>query len=220
MIDRAPSFFYARHQQFAALFAVGMFLGSCATAPSLEQCAGADWRRIGEIDGLAGERQSASDDFMTECAALQIAPDREAYLLGYEEGLAGYCTPAGGFEAGRSGLDYKDVCAAEVERAFLLEYNLGARLFELTNDYDKAVKRYKDTVERINKLDYNLIISENRYRDSNIANEDREIARQDIEYNRREIAKLRQDLPLLNAEIDRARDRLDDYRRELNRIRN
>jgi hypothetical protein len=174
---------------------------------------------IGERDGLLGERPTASDAFISECAELQIFADEEAYRRGYQQGLAAYCTPSGGFDAGKQGLDYDGICPADVERAFLEEYYLGARLFELTNDYDRAVKRYKDAVDRINKHDYNLTISQNRYRDANIANEDREIARQDIEYNRREIAKWRQELPLLNVEIDRARDRLEDYRRELARIR-
>ena len=60
-----------------------------------------------------------------------MTPDRAAYESGRAEGVAAYCTPAGGYAAGRAGRAYEGVCAADTPDEFFAAYRHGRAYYAL-----------------------------------------------------------------------------------------
>lgn len=90
-----------------------------------EQCEYADWMELGERDGRDGR---ASDYIATRaqaCRKAGIAPDATAYRIGWDRGIAHYCTLDQGFQDGFDGRAYGRVCPAELEPEFLTGYGVG-----------------------------------------------------------------------------------------------
>lgn len=112
-----------------ALLAVATLgLGACtghSPAEHASLCPTVDWREYGRNDGELGVPAGKRDDFLARCRELGHPPDLEAYREGRAEGLAGYCTAESGYQAGRTGRGYHDVCPPEREVAFLQGYEEG-----------------------------------------------------------------------------------------------
>ena len=53
------------------------------------------------------------------------------YRAGHSEGVQVYCRESNGFAVGHSGAAYQGVCPADLEAAFVAEYNSGRRLHDL-----------------------------------------------------------------------------------------
>lgn len=205
-------------RRFALVSLVALSLGACATGMSAEDCASADWTALGEADGRSGAPMDGFLRKQERCAAFGLAPDSAAYEAGRARGLDAYCTPEGGWEAGRAGGVYRGVCPADRESAFLDEFGLGARLYQYTSAYDEAAAAYEEAVADLDQHRRDLARAERRYDGGQLSTEGREKARQDIDYHRRSIDRLVEDLPLLRIDLDRARDALDDYRATLRRV--
>lgn len=197
-------------------FALGT--GACATGMSEDECIAADWRALGEQDGLYGEVPDKFNDRAKQCSAFGVVADLALYKQGRDFGLETYCTPQSGYETGRAGQPYRNVCPIETEAAFLDEYALGKKLHDLTQDHDDALARYEDAVIGINSNRHELQRARDRYNENTLSDDDRAIIRDQMRDHRRQIEQYEYDLPLLEAEIDRTRDALDDYRAYLKQI--
>lgn len=187
-------------------------LSGCATGMSEEDCAYADWRAIGERDGLYGEGLEKLAERREQCAAFGFNASLADYEAGRERGLFTYCTPDGGYDAGRNGRPYRGVCPAETEGAFLSEYKIGYRLFELNKAVEDAIAAYDGAIAGLEEARYNLRRARERFRDSTLSEDERHEAGEDIERHRRRIDDLEYDLPRLEARIRDAEGRLEDYR--------
>ena len=69
--------------------------------------------------------------YRNACAEHGVAPDLEEYRAGHAEGVEIYCRESNGFAVGHSGAVYQGVCPADLEPAFVAEYNSGRHLYEL-----------------------------------------------------------------------------------------
>lgn len=192
-------------------------LSACGTVMSENDCASADWRVLGEQDGDQGLSFEQFGKRAEACAKFGLNADQAAYDAGRSAGLSRYCTPEGGFYAGRNGEKYRGVCLPQDEEIFLSEFELGLELYKRETAYAKAIKNYEDAVQSLEQHRKDIRSARNRSRDDNLSNEDRETARRDVEYHGREIDALEYDLPLLEADIDRAGSDLDDYKSFLTR---
>jgi hypothetical protein len=77
----------------------------------LPGCASTDWYAAGMKDGAHGAPAASGD---------------ERYLAGRREGLMIYCTEKRGFDAGRAGRPYGDVCPDEVAADYRDGYRRGS----------------------------------------------------------------------------------------------
>jgi len=112
-----------------ALLALGG-LAACASVSPAERaafCQAVDWREYGANDGRLGIPAGERAALFADCRELGHPPDPEAYEAGRAEGLAAYCTLETGYEVGREGRRYRDVCPPEREIAFLQGYEEGRR---------------------------------------------------------------------------------------------
>ena len=201
----------------AALALAALLAQSCASVMTEEECLSADWREVGRNDGLYGQPGEKFEERAERCQKFGVVADFDAYAIGREAGLASYCTPLSGFEEGRSGRRYQNVCPLETERDFLAEYDLGRELYQLTQDYERATRAYETTLGSIDNQRRKLRRARNRYNENTLSDDERAELRADIDHYRRELRTLEDKIPSLLYDMDRARDRLDDYRSFLRR---
>ncbi len=192
-------------------------LAGCATKMSEEDCAFADWAAIGDADGQAGAAREAFGRRAERCAAFGVTANYDAYFAGRERGLQAYCTPGSGYEAGRSGQEYRGVCPADIEAGFLEEYQIGRRLYELEQAHNAAVSAYDYAISSIDSSRDSIQRARKKLRESGLSEEDREKLRRRIESERRDIERTERELPYLASRIDEAFGRLQDYRAYLRR---
>ena len=116
--------------RIVALCAVGYVLAGCS-GMSEQACVTADWRTVGFEDGTMGRSAGNIGSYRNACAEHGVAPDLDAYRAGHAEGVQLYCRESNGFAVGHSGAVYQGVCPADVEAAFVREYESGRHLYEL-----------------------------------------------------------------------------------------
>jgi hypothetical protein len=174
-------------------------LGSCASV-SQEECLAGNWAAIGERDGRQGQVPAtilARHD--SACARVDVTPDRSQWQQGYDRGLAQYCTPSGGLEAGRAGRPYRNVCPASAEPRFLDGFELGRA-------GHRAEERVRSTEREISQL---------QSRRRSLLSEDGE----DADARRREAGLIQSELGMLRLELLAARNELARVEREIRRFR-
>jgi hypothetical protein len=112
----------------AALLASG-----CATMDKSE-CRQADWQTIGIEDGAKGHPVSYIGNHRKACAEYGVQPDLASYQLGHQTGLTQFCTARNGFNQGRAGRKYNEVCPTELREQFVRGYNTGRELNLLNSE--------------------------------------------------------------------------------------
>lgn len=185
--------------------ALAILAAGCAGGMTRADCESADWSALGFADGRSGAPEKRAESRLNDCAGSGYAVDRAAYAASRAEGLAAYCTAAGGFDAGRLGQDYFEVCPASSETDFLSAYEQGAKLHALMLAEGEAVRARKAALDALDQHAFLLKADEKRAASSTISNEGREGARQEAASRRRDIARLEQSLPKLEAAIAAAR---------------
>jgi hypothetical protein len=113
-----------------SLGAVVYLLAGCS-AMSEQACLTADWRTVGFEDGTFGRSEATIGRYRSQCADHGVAPDLDSYRAGHAEGVQIYCKESNGFAVGHGGASYQGVCPADLEPAFIAEYNAGRRLHDL-----------------------------------------------------------------------------------------
>ncbi|MDX9732131.1 MAG: DUF2799 domain-containing protein [Bdellovibrionales bacterium] len=98
-----------------------------------DPCRNADWFEVGRVDGLNGIPLGTSA-YVQRCRAREVLIEEELYLAGWNRGLVDYCSPERGFDAGRSGSEYADVCPEVTEQAFLKRFKIGAQIAQLEKE--------------------------------------------------------------------------------------
>lgn len=116
----------------AVLFAA--YLLSACAGMNEQACLTADWQTIGFEDGAAGRPEDAIGGHRQACSRHGVAPDLEHYREGHAQGVAVYCRPSRGFDAGRRGARYQGVCPSALESDFLAAFQSGRHLRELETE--------------------------------------------------------------------------------------
>jgi hypothetical protein len=185
--------------------AILAFVAGCAGGMARADCAAADWAAIGFADGRKGAPLKDSEKQINACASDGFAVDRSAFAAARADGLKAYCSPQGGFDAGRLGEKYADVCPAADEAAFLTSFAEGADLHALILAEQDAEAARKAALEALDRHAFLLKAVDKRAASPTISNEEREGARQEAAFRRRDIARLEQAMPKLEAAIAKAR---------------
>jgi len=159
-------------------------LGGCASM-SAEECLKADWYQKGVQDGRSGKTRHYLDEHVKACREVGVTPNTQQYMEGREEGLLRYCTPASGFEEGRRGHSYAQVCPADLEPAFLSRYRDGRRVYD-------AQQRVYTISSRVNEKERAVFM----------ARDDKDKARL-----RRELSELQRDLQRAQDDLASAKRR-------------
>ncbi|MBY4676391.1 DUF2799 domain-containing protein [Marinobacterium arenosum] len=111
-----------------SLICLLLMLAGCASLDR-QACLSGDWYSIGLADGRNGYPLSRIEAHDQTCADYGVVSDYEAYQQGQQKGLEEYCTPMGGFRAGRDGYEYYGLCEGEGEPVFLEAYQAGREAY-------------------------------------------------------------------------------------------
>jgi Protein of unknown function (DUF2799) len=138
-------------------------LNGCATMDKSE-CLNADWKIIGMEDGAEGRLPAYLGEHRTACAAHNIKPNLNTYLMGHEIGVRQYCTAPNGYNAGKQGDEYNGICPPELETNFLDAFQHGHEHYLLQSEIDDVEYsiRYnkseiEDLEEEISELETQII---------------------------------------------------------------
>lgn len=108
---------------------VSIFMLSSCAIVSQNECVVSDWHEQGVIVGTAGANEYQARRNFESCGDEKPVSHRNAYISGYREGIAAYCTKDSGFVTGLEGYIYQDVCPEELQETFLIGYRAGSALF-------------------------------------------------------------------------------------------
>lgn len=140
------------------LFVVIFAVSGCSSMTS-EECLKADWYQVGYSDGVGGRNPNIIRSYQNDCKDVNVIPEYQQWLNGFERGTVLYCSPDNGYKVGYSGRTYHGVC----DNNFLYKYELGknARLrddrlkeidFEIRRLTDKINSTSKDKRKEIKRL--------------------------------------------------------------------
>lgn len=142
---------------------IALLVSGCATMDKSE-CRQADWQMVGIEDGAKGHPVSYIGNHRKACAEYGVQPDLAQYQLGHQAGLAQFCTASNGFNLGRAGRKYNEVCPAGLREQFVRGYNTGRQLNLLNSEIDhmrRDAELKKDETaeleERINNIETVLV---------------------------------------------------------------
>lgn len=144
-----------------------------ATAPQQPNCANLDWFEIGRVDGSLGTQTARSKEYESRCEHTAHPFDSDLYTNGRNAGLVEYCTATSGFEAGRNNATYEKVCPDHLEKAFLENYELGARVRNLESENADLQSRIDNLVRLLapNQPGSSVRAQIDQLRDARVQNE-------------------------------------------------
>ncbi len=140
-------------------FVILLLLCGCATM-NRSECLTADWHMIGLEDGAMGRELSYIGNHRKACAEHNISPDLEQYQNGYSQGLQQFCTYTKGYQLGKKGSSYKSVCSPELEENFLVGYQRGRNIYNVTQKINRTNSSIKSTAKLLEELDEEVLHKE------------------------------------------------------------
>lgn len=126
---------------------------------SESQCTAGDWETIGYRDGALGYRSSRLLAHQDACIPHGVTPDREAYQLGWREGIEEFCDPTNGFELGQSGDGHDNVCPTPQRDAFLAAYDRGRTLLVARDRVVSLTQAIEYRTQRIEAIGEEVVVT-------------------------------------------------------------
>ncbi len=179
---------------------LALLLASCATM-SPEECQLANWREVGQRDGVRGEPLSILGRRAEDCAKVHVGIDQQAYQQGRTLGLRSYCRWENAVPLGLSGASYSGVCSPDIESIFIPRYQTARAVYLLRNEIRSMDQQTQSLEHRLQELRHD---EEQRLRKIDSEAERNKIRRTiDDERNR-----IRDDLRATDHRLQRKRDEL------------
>lgn len=132
----------------AILSAAVIGLSGCASI-SKGECISGNWSDIGYKDGVTGSSRGKLADYTKTCAKYGKAPNRDAYLKAFENGLVKYCTFEQGLELGENGNNYNQVCSGNLASGFSQGYDEGRAIYEIYREHKSLIRAYDEALEAL-----------------------------------------------------------------------
>ena len=133
---------------YIAVLVLSCGLVGCASISENECLAGA-WSDIGYQDGVNGRQKGKLADYAEDCARYAVAPDRQAYLQAYDQGLMEYCTYSQGLELGEGGKSFNQACSGHLSNGFAQGYEEGRLRYAIYQEHTELVADYEDVLETL-----------------------------------------------------------------------
>jgi hypothetical protein len=187
------------------------FLASCTTM-SPEECKVANWRDIGERDGLQGETLGQLDDRAADCAKTGVTVDTQAYMRGRDVGLRSYCRVDNAVPLGLNGSTYAGVCPGVAGEQFLMRYQIARAVHDLRSEVSSLDSRTETLERRLREVSRS---EDARLKEAG-SDEERKRVRKALDDERRDI---REQLSETDRRLRRKRDELRAAEYDLSNIR-
>lgn len=157
-------------------------LVSCSTM-SPKECQLANWRDIGQTDGMAGKTLSFFNERRSDCAEANVQIDQKAYLSGREQGLKSYCQLGNAPQVGLRGETYEGVCPPAIDQEFRRRHRIGFDIHRFHDEIARLQNRYESLEQHYRRNQYEFdqrLGSRNR-------NEDHQRLYRDFQYEQNRI---------------------------------
>ena len=169
-----------------------VFLTGCETLTPAE-CATANWRQLGQMDGSRGEPDRAAQ-FFESCSKVNIAVDAASYRRGRVEGLQSYCSLGNALAEGQAGKPYADVCPPPLNHSFKNVHAVALREFNA----HKNMERLESAQQRL----------QNEQTDSKTTDDRKVRIRELLSRSDRDMRGAREELRFSQFELDRVANEL------------
>jgi hypothetical protein len=186
--------------KLTSVLATGVLLASCATM-SPEECKVADWREVGQRDGLNGKPLSQLHDRAEDCGKVGVAINTQAYTVGRNLGLRSYCRLENAVPLGLAGGSYGGVCPPEIDQVFQQRFQVARSVHDLRNDVRNLDERTVSLERQLREVSHS---EEKRLKEAG-SDEQRKKVRQSMDDERR---RIRGDLSDADRQLRRKRDEL------------
>ena len=128
-----------------ALAVLAVLAAAGCASMSEQECRAGDWDAIGRADGERGAPGNEVERRQQACARHEVTVNEDAWRAGYARGLEAFCTPKGGYLAGRDGQRYHDVCFGfDGEDTFRKAYGDGQQVHKLLDEIRELRKAQND----------------------------------------------------------------------------
>lgn len=194
-----------------ALCAV-VLLSGCATL-SESQCIAGDWQTVGYRDGTNGTASAQLLQHQNACMKHGITPDRDTYLLGWNEGVEQYCQPGNGFNVGKQGGGYSSICPAHLKNAYYTAYQDGRLIYNAQSEVDRINRQISQKQSRIEQLQEDMSKTEAQLISDDVSSE----TRLELLLESKSLAEKQGEL---KADIVQLKVELVEKTRHLNQLRN
>ena len=189
-------------------------LSGCATL-SESQCIASDWQTVGYRDGLSGTQSSQLLKHQNACVKHGIVPDRQAYLAGWDQGVAQYCQPQNGFSAGESGAQFANVCPAHMKDSFYAAYKEGQQLYLARSEISSLQRSISQKEYRLKQVKAQLAEAEVHLVDGATTALERRHLLEETKSLSQEQGKLETEIQNLKVEVAVKAERLENLRQVL-----
>jgi len=142
--------------RIATTLSLCLLLGSC-TGMDAAECQLADWRAIGYEDGVQGRGPEQFAARRKACAEHGVMAQFGDYTVGRGEGLAQYCRPLNGYQLGTQGYQYRGICPAGLESAFVAAHADGYGLYQRHATLKGIRSRLNHRKKRANEIERQLV---------------------------------------------------------------
>ena len=205
-------------QRCAALSGVLLLiLGGCAAKPSVSeyQCQAGDWQTIGYRDGAAGVASTRLLAHQEACGAYGIVPERSQYMLGWEDGLATYCTADNGFLLGQRGAAVNTLCSGELREPFATAHADGLALHQAQQRVNSLHRQINSSEARLPEIKQEMLGATTAQLAPDLTAEERIALVAKLDSLAQEKADILSALPGLRLELRQAEYELDELQQSI-----
>ena len=196
--------------QFCRWVPVFCALASGCAGLSQSECLAGDWYGVGFADGARGVQRSQLLKHQKACGRHGVVPDSVVYEEGWAEGVLQFCTPENGFEQGREGSAWRNVCPEAVVQPFRLAWEDGRALHEaqqrvatVRNEIESAEEELEELVDAVAADEHALVHDE-------LSAEERGDLLKKTKRAASRRGRLEERLRYLDGELARAQDRFEE----------
>jgi len=189
----------------------GLLLVSCATM-SPEECKVADWREVGQRDGVNGQALTHLQSRVEDCAKVGVSVNAQAYRAGRDLGLRSYCRLENAIPLGLNGGYYAGVCPPAIDGLFQQRFQMARSVHDLRNEVSSLDDRIESLERRLRDTNHE---EEKRLKEAR-TDDERKKVRKAIDDDRRDI---RNDLSETDRRLRRKRDELRSAEYALSNVR-
>jgi vacuolar-type H+-ATPase subunit I/STV1 len=160
------------------ILGLAALISSCS-AMSPKECQVADWKTVGYQDALSGNDTQIAD-YNQSCAKVNIKPNTQLYMQGYNQGAKVFCTYDNGLTAGKSNQSLSNVCKRpNLEYNFMQGYQKGQKVYakqqeintkkQMVDNLNQKIEAIKNSKAKGSAQDIDLLYREKELADQQIS---------------------------------------------------
>ncbi len=169
------------------ILGLAALISSCS-AMSPKECKVADWKTVGYQDALNGNDTQIAD-YNKSCAKVNIKPNTQLYMQGYNQGATVFCTYDNGLKTGKNDDYLSNVCKRPgLEYNFMQGYQKGQKIYAKQQEINTKQQTIDNLDQKINAIKNST--AKGSAQDIDLLYREKELAGQQISLLKSEISNI------------------------------